>query len=101
MCGVPRHVIEFYSGEKLYRHPDLAAVFDHPLHANVVALFRHAYPLESPSTGFERLGNGIDAINVVHDVSVYRKPGITTGGSLPLQGRARHSMIFRAFVSSL
>src|SRR5580700_1007145 len=91
MCSSACHLVEFGARQKFNRNAELAAVFDHPLQADVMPLLRHSNPLESPSPGFERLADGIDAINVVHEYSVYRKLRRQTALALSLArpGRAR------------
>ena len=38
----------------------------------IAALLGHADPLEGSSASLQRLSNGVDAVDVVHEVSVYR-----------------------------
>ena len=73
MRRVSGHTVEFGTLQKADGNTNLSAVFDQTLQAQVVTLFRHADPLEGASAGLERLGDGIDAVDVVHEVSVYRK----------------------------
>ena len=79
MRGVTGHAVEFHAGEKAHGDAELAAVFDHALQADIVPLFRHADPLESASAGLEGFGDSVDAVDIVHEVSVYRKTGCGAG----------------------
>ncbi len=72
MRGVAGHAVELGALQKAHGHADLSAIFDEALQAEVVALFGHADPLERASARLQRLGHRVDAIDVVHEVSVYR-----------------------------
>src|SRR5580700_5948625 len=74
MGSVAGHAVEFHASEKAHGHAQLATLFDHALQADVVTLLRHADPLEGAPPGFQCLGDGVDAVDIVHEVSVYRKP---------------------------
>src|SRR5271170_5770547 len=78
MSSPASHLVEFGACEKFYRHAEFPAVFDHPLQADVVPLLRHADPLESASAGLERFADCVDPIDIVHEVSVYRKLRVQT-----------------------
>jgi len=52
MRRVARHLIEFRAFEETYRHAQTAALFNESLQADVVALLRHADPLERPPRAF-------------------------------------------------
>ena len=65
--GVARQVVEFGPRQKAHGHAQPPAVFDQPLQANVVALLRHAHPLKGAPPRLQRLGYGVDAIDVVHE----------------------------------
>ena len=69
---VAGHAIEFGALQEAHGYAQAAAVFDQALQADVVAFFRHADPLEVPSASLQGFGDGVDAVDVVHEVSVYR-----------------------------
>ena len=56
-------------------HAQPPAIFNQTLQADVVALLGHPDPLERPPARLQRLGHGVDAIDVVHEYSVYRNAG--------------------------
>src|SRR5580693_3724781 len=67
-----RHAIKVGPQQKTHGNACTTAVFDEPLQPNVMAFLRHADPLESPLASLERLGDRIDAVDVMHGVLVYR-----------------------------
>src|SRR5208337_5612869 len=73
MRHVPGHAVELRALDKAHRHVQPPAVFNQPLQANVVALLRHPDPLKRPPASLQGLANGTDAIDVMHELSVYRK----------------------------
>src|ERR1700747_654675 len=73
MRGVSRHPVDFGALQKSHGDAGFAAIFDQALQAKIVALFRHANPFEGASAGLEGFGDGVDAVDYVHEVSVYRK----------------------------
>ena len=81
--GVAGHAIEFCARHKTHRNGKAAAVFDHALQTDVVPLLRHANPLKGASTGLERLGDGVDAVDIVH-----KNGGQLSFASLERQHRA-------------
>ncbi len=89
MRRVAGHAVEFHASEKTHRHAQLAAVFDHALQADVVPLLRHADPLESPSAGLERLGDGVDAVDIVHEVFSVSKAEVWRGRPRPRASSSR------------
>src|SRR5579862_3079540 len=72
MRGVSGHAVEFGALKKAHWDADLSAIFDEALQAEIVALFGHADPFERASARLQRLGHRVDAVDVVHEVSVYR-----------------------------
>src|ERR1700726_3364830 len=84
MRRIAGHSIEFRALQKTHGHAQPPAIFDQTLQPDVVALLRHADPLERATTRLERFGDGIDSINVVHEYSVYRvEEFIITSASFP------------------
>ena len=75
MRRVARQFVEFGALQETHVHAESPAIFNQALQADVVALLGHADPLKRPPARLQRLGNGIDAVDVVHEYSVYRKRG--------------------------
>ena len=72
MRGISGHAVEFRALEKAHWDADLAAILDQALQAEIVALFRHTDPFEGASAGLEGFGDGVDAVDNVHEGLVYR-----------------------------
>src|ERR1700746_595739 len=72
MRRVTGHAIEFCAFQKTYGHAQPTAIFNQTLQSDVMALLRHSNPFERPPARFQRFGDGIDSIDIVHEYSVYR-----------------------------
>ena len=67
---VARNAVEFGALHKAHGHSDFSAIFNQPLQAKIVPLLRHANPFKRPAPRLQGLGYGVDAIDVMHEVSV-------------------------------
>ncbi len=67
-----RHLVEFRALQETHLNVQPPTVFNQPLQADVMALLGHADPFKGPPARLQRFGYRIDAIDVVHEYSVYR-----------------------------
>src|SRR5437773_7821126 len=66
MAVVSSHAIEFRPRHESHRHCLSSALVYDSLQAQVMALFRHAYPFERTAARLQRLGDGINAVDKIH-----------------------------------
>src|ERR1039458_2906388 len=67
MSIISGHAIKLCTSYKTHRHALPPAFFHHALQTKIVALFGDPDPLEGARTGFQRLGDGIDSVDVIHE----------------------------------